>query len=253
LAGNLLGPLIGGILPRYIGIRSTFFAAGALIAIAMIATIVLIKETRKESLSTQDGVLRPESVVSGKLDTFVLTTILITAMMVLFANMSIEPIITLYLRSLGENHGNEVLHAGFVMAAAALGSILTAPSLGKIADRIGPWKVIERCLLITAVLLIPQALVTNWWQLLVLRLLMGMSLVGLLPSIAKLIRANAHDKALGRTLGLSQSAQYAGQVIGPIVGGLIGAHFGMRAVFPVTSGVLILALFLNRTASKRAT
>lgn len=44
LAGNLLGPLIGGILPSYMGIRNTFFAAGAMIAVAMFATIVLVRE-----------------------------------------------------------------------------------------------------------------------------------------------------------------------------------------------------------------
>jgi len=38
MAGNLVGPIIGGSLPPLIGIRSTFLAAGALIFITFLAT-----------------------------------------------------------------------------------------------------------------------------------------------------------------------------------------------------------------------
>ncbi len=44
MAGNLAGPLIGGVLPPLIGIRMTFFAAGAIIFVAFLATMFLIKE-----------------------------------------------------------------------------------------------------------------------------------------------------------------------------------------------------------------
>ena len=40
MAGNLAGPLIGGFLPPLIGIRSTFFAAGAVIFVTFLATTV---------------------------------------------------------------------------------------------------------------------------------------------------------------------------------------------------------------------
>ena len=80
-------------------------------------------------------------------------------------------------------------------------------------------------LLVTALLLIPQAFVSNIWQLLALRFLMGMSLAGLLPSISATIRHNVPDRVAGTILGYSTSAQYAGQVIGPMLGGFIGGHF----------------------------
>src|SRR6516225_2175307 len=44
LAGNLVGPLIGGLLPGWIGIRGTFFAGGAVIAVAALLTIFVVKE-----------------------------------------------------------------------------------------------------------------------------------------------------------------------------------------------------------------
>ena len=55
--------------------------------------------------------------------------------------------------------------AGLVMAASAIGSVLAAPRLGRLADRIGHWNLIIGCLMACGVLLIPQAFVTESWQL----------------------------------------------------------------------------------------
>ncbi len=60
---------------------------------------------------------------------------------------------------------------------------------------------------------------------------MGLSLGGLLPCVASVIRHNVPERVAGAMLGYSVSAQYAGQVAGPLLGGFVGGHFGMRAVF----------------------
>lgn len=52
-------------------------------------------------------------------------------MMVLLANMSIEPIITVYIGHLGVALDDQARIAGVIMACSALGSILTAARLGR--------------------------------------------------------------------------------------------------------------------------
>jgi len=99
--------------------------------------------------------------------------------------------------------------------------------------------------------MVPQAFVHQWWQLAILRGLMGMTLAGLLPSIAKEIRHAVTDHNSGKTLGYLQSAQFSGQVIGPLIGGQIGAHVGLRAVFFVTASLLLVCAGLNRWAITR--
>jgi len=246
LTGNLIGPLVGGVLPNLIGIRNTFFAGGALIAIAMLATVFLVKEDHRkikpvpsaEDLNTISQQLQPSVRI-------IVGTMLATAMLVLLANMSIEPIIVVYLETLKVAKTRLVLDAGLIMAASAFGSILMAPRLGRLADRIGGLKVISLCLLATSVVLLPQAFVTHWWQLGILRFLLGMCLAGLLPSVAKVIRQSVPERQLGKVLGYSQSSQYAGQVIGPLMGGAIGAHFGMPSVFIATSAMTLIGAGTN--------
>jgi len=237
LAGNLIGPLIGGLLPGWIGIRGTFFAGGAVIAVAALLTILFVREdfhpvhdarTRNSGAAAAPRTARRAAVAA----------ILVTATMVLLANMSIEPIITVYIGGLGVSAAHLARTAGLVMACSALGSMLTASRLGALADRIGSWNVIIGCLLMTALAMVPQAWVVHWWQLAVLRVGMGMALAGLLPSIGKLARQTVDERSTGQMLGYLQSAQFSGQVLGPLVGGVIGVHYGLHSVFFVTAALL---------------
>ena len=228
MTGNLVGPLIGGALPQVIGIRSTFLLAGGVIFLAFLATTFLMKEEKKPAKAKAKG--GPGAWASIP-DKWPVVAMLITGTLLMFANMSIEPIITVYVAQLVDNPDRVTLVAGFVMSAGALGSVLSASRLGKLADRIGHWPVIAGALIGAAVLLVPQAFVTSAWQLVVLRLLMGIALGGLLPCITAVIRHNVPVTATGAILGLSISTQYVGQVTGPVIGGFIGGHIGMSAVF----------------------
>jgi MFS family permease len=237
LGGSLVGPLVGGLLPDLIGIRQTFFAGGAMIAVAFVATCVLIREDRpvaKPVTAKRRG--GAWSIIPNRRPVIAM---LVTAFLLLLANMSIEPIITVYVAELDPSDGHVARMAGIVMAAAALASIIAAPRVGRLADRFGAWNVVIVGLLAAALLLIPQAMVTSGWQLVALRFLMGLALAGLLPAITTLIRYNVPDRVAGQMLGFSQSAQFSGQVVGPLMGGFLGAHVGVRSVFFATSALML--------------
>lgn len=249
LAGNLIGPLVGGFLPGWVGIRGTFFIGGGLIAIAALMVIFGVREDFQRNADAKNHVAAkgPSSATNRP----AIIALLLTAMMVLLANMSIEPIITVYIAGLGVSTDNLTKIAGIVMAFSALGSMLTAARLGALADRIGGWNVIIGCLLATGLVMIPQAFVTQWWQLAILRMMMGMTLAGLLPAIAKLMRQSVDDRSSGKMLGYLQSAQFSGQVVGPLIGGQVGAHFGLPWVFFVTGLLLIACAAFNQFARSR--
>jgi MFS family permease len=242
MAGNLVGPLIGGVLPPLIGIRETFFAAGAVIFIAFLATAFLIRE---DAAFIQKGKKKPAGGWGALPDKRPLLAMLVTGMLLMFANMSIEPIITVYVAQFVRQPAQITFISGLAMSAAALGSILSASWLGKIADRVGHWNVIICSLLASALLLIPQAFVNATWQIVALRFMMGLALGGLLPCIASVIRHNVPAHTAGNMLGYSTSAQYAGQVAGPLAGGFIGGYIGMRTVFLATAVLMAMGATYN--------
>jgi MFS family permease len=242
MAGSLVGPLIGGALPPLIGIRNTFWASGAVIFVAFLATTFLIREERRPPKPKTSKRVGGWSAVPDKRPALAM---LFTGMLLMFANMSIEPIITVYVAQLVRDQSEVTLVSGIVMSAAALGSILSASRLGRFADRVGHWNVIVGALAVCALLLIPQAFVTQGWQLVGLRFLMGLALGGLMPCIVSVIRHNVPDSVGGTILGYSTSAQYVGQVAGPLAGGFLGGHFGMRAVFLGTSALMAAGAIYN--------
>ena len=247
MAGNLVGPLIGGLLPPLIGIRSTFLLSGGAIFLAFLATSLLIREEHRPGKDRQKKSGKAWASIPDKRP---VVAMLATGMLLMFANMSIEPIITVYVAQLVENQAHVTLMAGVVMSAAALGSIVSSAWLGRLADRIGHWNVVIGALGVAALLLIPQAFVTSGWQLVALRFLMGLALGGLLPSITSVIRHNVPDGVGGNVLGYSISAQYAGQVAGPLLGGFVGGHIGMRAVFLGTAVLLGVGAVWNWFAAR---
>lgn len=249
MAGNLSGPLLGGVLPPLIGIRATFLAAGAMIFIAFLATTFLIREEKRPTGAVK---AKASGGFAAVVDKGPLLAMLVTGMLLMLANMSIEPIITLYVAQIVADQAQVTVVAGLVMSAAALGNILSASRLGKLADRVGHWNVIVGCLAASAVLLIPQAFVVAGWQLLVLRFLMGLALGGLLPCVASVIRHNVPERVTGTMLGYSISAQYAGQVVGPLLGGFVAGHFGMRAVFLGTAVLMAAGAGYNGIAKPRS-
>jgi MFS family permease len=241
MAGNLVGPLVGGVLPPLIGIRSTFLMAGAIIFITFLGTTFLIREERRPRKAEPGKSSGSWSLIPDKRP---IVAMLATGMLLMLANMSIEPIITVYVAQLVEP-SRVTFVAGLVMSAAALGAILSSSYLGKLADRVGHWAVIIACLAAAALLLIPQAFVVSGWQLIALRFLMGLALGGLLPCIASVIRHNVPEAIAGGILGYSVSSQYTGQVVGPLVGGFVGGHIGMRAVFIGTSILMAAGAIAN--------
>lgn len=252
MAGSLVGPLVGGTLPPLIGIRATFLIAGGIIFLTFLATMLLIHEAPRPAAARSGGGKR--KVPGGWAlvpDKRPIMAMLVTGVLLMVANMSIEPIITVYVAQLVPSP-QVTFVAGLVMAAAALGSILSATWFGGLADRVGHWNVIIGSLAVSGLLLIPQAFVTEGWQLILLRFGMGLALGGLLPCIAAVIRHNAPEAVAGTVLGYSVSAQYTGQVVGPLAGGFVGGHIGMRAVFLGTCLLMLLGAIGNRIAQQRS-
>ena len=248
LSGSLLGPLIGGVLPGLLGLRNTFFLAGGVIFIAFLMTTFVIREDRALRPKRKNGKL--EGAWGLIPDKRPILAMLASATLLLMANMSVEPIITIFVGEIARPGQNVVLYAGLAMSAAAFAAMLAAPSIGHYADCHGHWRVIVISLAIAGVLLVPQGFATAPWQLVGLRFLMGLALAGLLPAITALIRRNAPDAAMGRILGFSQSAQYLGQIAGPMLGASVAARFGMPAVFFATAIALLMGAGANEAVRR---
>jgi DHA1 family multidrug resistance protein-like MFS transporter len=237
IAGSLLGPLLGGYLEEITGLRSIFWITGALMMITFLTTLSWVKEdfTRPERKA-----LSLKEVWRMIPNPGLVLTLFVTAFMLPLAMYSIEPIITVYITQLSRSAAHIALISGMTFAASGLASILAASPLGRLSDRIGPQKVMLAALLAAGMIFIPQAFVKTPWQLMGLRLLLGVAAAGLNPALNTLVKWVTPDTLTGRVFGLSMSAQYLGVFSGSVLGGQVAAVLGIQAVFYVTSSLLLL-------------
>src|ERR1700761_5616101 len=81
LAGNLVGPLVGGFLPGWLGIRGTFFAGGAMIAVAALLTIFVVKEDFDPATHAKRRPAEHAPASTHRSNYPVIAALLVTAMM----------------------------------------------------------------------------------------------------------------------------------------------------------------------------
>lgn len=237
VAGSLLGPLLGGYLTELAGIRSVFVVIGGLLVVAFLASLFFVREDFTPGEAELPGMREVWRLIP---DPGLLTAMFVTTFVLQLALMSIQPIITVYIAGLTEDTAHIALVSGMVFAASGVASIMAAPRLGKLADEIGPVKVMLAALIAAGLLFVPQAFVRNEWELMGLRFLLGIATAGLLPSINTLIKQAAPPEIAGRVFGYNQSAQFMGAFGGAVLGGEAAARFGIHYVFFITSGLLLL-------------
>lgn len=238
VTGTLIGPLIGGVLAEAVGIRHVFVLTGAIELVAAMLVIFFVKEhfVREPVVARQSG---PNLWQQLKATRLVLPLFVVT-MLIQMGYLSIEPIVTVYVKLLNPHTEHLALLSGATFAAIGVGNVISAPRLGRLADRIGSEKVLWGSILAAALLYLPQAFVTSAYQLLGLRLLLGVAVGGLQPSVQALIRRNTDDAYLGRVFGINTSFMMLGNLIGPNLGGMVSSLEGIPTVFFCTSFLLLV-------------
>jgi len=238
VGGMLLGPLLGGYLEGIIGIRHQFFVMGGFLMISFVTSLFFVKEDFTPR--TEHTHVRLKSIWQSVTAPEVLKAMFVTTFISQMALTSIQPIITVYIADIAGRLPNLALISGMVFSATGVANIISAPFLGKLADRIGPYRVILGSLVFAGLVFIPQAFVRTPWELMGLRFLLGFATAGLMPSINTLIKRITPDEVAGQIFGYTQSAQFLGSFFGAVMGGQVSAWFGLRSVFFITGGLLML-------------
>ncbi|WP_431802820.1 MFS transporter [Halobacillus andaensis] len=239
ITGTLLGPMIGGVIADAIGYGLTFQFVSIFVFISAFIVFFGIQEQKIEEEEDEKSSYTSKEVLSHILKNPVLLVVMVISLFIQVAHFSIQPILSLYVEDL---HGPEnlALFSGIAFSAAGLGNLMMARRWGTIADKQGYIRILIFLLFMAGIVYFPAAFVTNIWQLVVLRFLLGISIGGIIPVRTAYIRQEAPIAMQGEVLGYNTSLRFLGNIIGPALGGMLSGWYGFSSVFFVTSGLLIL-------------
>lgn len=241
LVGALIGPVMGGAMADLSGsYRLVFFATGGIAALsAAVAWFGVTERFSPVQAGDRPSVLRGLIILA---QTSGLLPVFITILAAQFGVRTIQPIVAPFVQQLTGPLPSLATLAGFAFSITGVADLIASPFLGKRSDSIGYRRVLLISLFGAAIATLPQALVDNYTQFLVLRFVLGLFIGGILPTANALIGRLVAANQQGLAYGVTASATFLGSFLGPLSGGTLAAAAGTPWVFVMTGGLLLATL-----------
>ena len=240
LAGSLIGPLLGGYIADTVGIRNDFIIVGIIMGLAGLLATMFIHEdyvpkdnVEKLSISKlKEQIPEFNSVIALCVASFIYAICI----------MSLQPVISVYIKGiLPSNTENIAFIAGAVFSAMGIAQLISSSPLGKLVDKIGPRKVLVISLIYVGILNIPQAYVSDVYQLAIIRFLQGFGLGGMLPALNTYLSSKTPREFTGQVFSYNQSCLFLGYFLGAVGGASLMAWLGFTTLFWASGGLFIIS------------
>jgi len=260
--GGVIGPLLGGILAEFFGMRVSFFLAAAGLLFNSIVFIFFIKEPPNpadKDTSREESTPAEKSAASSLLHIPLIRNMLLCGMLVQMVILILQPIMTTYITKLAGNLPNLIFVSGLIFSLGGIAGAITAPLWGRFGQHHGFFKTMSLALVFAGISITIQGIPENLYWFAGMQFTGGLFFSGIYPSINAILAANTPARFKGSVFGLFFSSQQIGSMIGPLLGGAIATFLGMKYVF-FTAGIILVILsftvhhhFMTEPAIKAST
>ena len=240
LAGSLIGPLLGGYIADTVGIRNDFIIVGALMGLAGVLATIFIHENYVPQPNPEKLSIRKLKEQIPEFNSIV--ALCIASFIYAICIMSLQPVISVYIKGIvPSDTENLAFIAGAVFSAMGIAQLMSSSPLGKLVDKIGPRKVLVVSLIYVGILNIPQAYVSDVYQLAIIRFLQGFGLGGMLPALNTYLSSKTPREFTGQVFSYNQSCLFFGYFLGSVGGASLMAWLGFTTLFWVSGGLFIIS------------
>jgi DHA1 family multidrug resistance protein-like MFS transporter len=237
--GPALGPVIGGVVAAWVGLRTTFLVTASFYLVAFVLVAVVYVE-QGPSASKPHAAAPSERVTFSNVlafENFLLLMALIFGFQ--FVDRSLGPVLPLHLSSIGVPDSKVALASGVIFSALACAAALGHHLCAKFLSRWGARRSLTRASIIAAAGAAGMTLSANVWLFGATASIFGIG-IGVAMTAAYTTAASAiPEAARAFGFGFLTSASLVGMAISPMVAGLL-AHAGIRSVFLVDGAMLLI-------------
>ena len=240
LAGSLIGPLLGGYIADTVGIRNDFIIVGTLMGLAGVLATIFIHENYVPQPNPEKLSIRKLKEQIPEFNSIV--ALCVASFIYAICIMSLQPVISVYIKGIvPSDTENLAFIAGAVFSAMGIAQLMSSSPLGKLVDKIGPRKVLVVSLIYVGILNIPQAYVSDVYQLAIIRFLQGFGLGGMLPALNTYLSSKTPREFTGQVFSYNQSCLFFGYFLGSVGGASLMAWLVFTTLFWVSGGLFIIS------------
>ena len=242
-SGTIMGPLMGGYMASWFGMRMSFYVGSIALFTATTAVMFIVKDMT----ILQKGGFSASSLwhdLQDSLRNKELRFIMFMFFMVQTCVMTIQPLITMYVGQLMGAMGDEAVKmSGVIFSLAGFAGIIAAPFWGKRGQSYGYVRIFALVTFTAGFINLFQVFIQDVWQFAAIQFVYGLFLAGAVPNINANLTVVTDRATSGKAFGLSTSANQFGGVVGPLLGGALGAVMTTRYVL-VTTGCILMCMGL---------
>lgn len=244
-----LGPLLGGPLADYFGIRAPFYAMGTLSFVALLLVLLLLPEIGLHKMSRE----KRASVRTIIRDPMMVAAFLFRAL-VSFGRGLVIP----FLPFVAEGLGASMSVIGALLATNILLAGFLQIPFGKLADRVSRPLLMGVGIASMAALIFAIPFCKSVGALFALQIVTGFSMaIGLPAGLAVAADHGRRHYAMGTSLALFTSGMSVGLIVAPLAGGAASDIFGLDFVFHggslvIVAGLVAFLLLVRRAARDSA-
>lgn len=236
--GLACGPLIGGVLSEMVGVRYTFLSLslmGFITLLLVIFTFPQGKSSKKRERSFLSSINEPR--------------VRLAFIFRFFNSMgrgSVLSFLPLYLGLVGFSK----FSIGLLLSINLFTSAIIQPTSGKLSDKIGPLYPVTFSTLIGALILYSLPRMENYYILIFLSFMLGITSALSIPAIGAIIAAEGKNHGgMGGLMGSLAASKSLGRIAGPIISGIIydllGAGlYGLRGAFTVAAALSLISALI---------
>jgi DHA1 family multidrug resistance protein-like MFS transporter len=237
-AGSIIGPLIGATLAAFFGFRVIFFINATTCILIGFFIIWGFKETYSVSKEEKHyNIFDNFKYLATKKHLLVILFVFFIAQTGIVSN---SPIFTLFVESITPNTANLATTAGIIFSIAGVANMISGPIWGKKNDQYGAKRNLSLALFLGSIAIGLHSIATNVFTISFFRIILGISIGGILPALYSLMSNDTPIERRGGILGIASSFSTLGNMVGPLLGGYIASYYGFHVVF--LFGALLLAI-----------
>ncbi len=246
--GGSIGPFFGGFVADHLGYHATFFIAGALLFVAGLGVLLLIKEHFEHPTGRSRVSLRSTYRLAFSRQMLPLLGILL---MLNFAPSLVGPMISLLIKEISPG-GPTATIAGITFSLIGFTAALSSLFFGRLGEKYKLTTILVVCCITAGILYVPPIWAGSVVFLALFLALGGIFRGGISTSSSAIVGLSVSQGNEGIAYGLAQSAQSLGGGAGSLVGGGLATAVGIRPVFGVSAAVFVgVGIYARRWFRRR--
>lgn len=251
-AGLIFGPVIGGVFYDTWGFAAPFLTSAVIAFIALIATSIMIPETRTPEVRWREKLRkrRLHAIAPAEKESlwnslprplYLLVTLLILDFVLVFAFAFIEPQMVFYFY---EDLEWTTVQFGVVIGVYGLTMVLGQTFLGRLSDRLGRKPIIIMGSLLESIFYVGLIFTSSFSLILLTSAVSGIGTALISPALSAYYLDITDERYKSRILGIKESSAALGGVAGPLLLVLFSAWMTAQDIFIIAALTVLASVIL---------